>query len=174
MARRRRWRLLSALRRCESGQEAVEFIITLPILLVIMFGILEFGNLFDITHAMSGLGREAANIAARGTALDTVLAVTMTNGGAIQLGGHGGAVVTEIQVQSGTPMIIGQVASTGYLGQSRLGLLGTQAMGLGSVPLLDGRSYYAVEVYYSYQPFTPLRNLVSSVVPDTLYDRTIF
>ena len=152
----------------------MEFLLAVPILLVVMFGILEFGNLFDVTHTMSGLGREGANIAARGTALDTVLQVTMANGSTIQLGGNGGVVATQITVQNGNPLVTNQIASAGYVGQSKIGPIGTMASGLGSTVLSDGKSYYAVEVFFIYQPFTPLKQLVNSVVPDTLYDRTVF
>ncbi len=174
MLKRIRAGFIGAVWRREEGQEAVEFLLALPILLVVMFGILEFGNLFDVAHTMSGLGREGANIAARGTALDTVLQVTMANGSAIQLGGNGGVVATEITVQNGNPLVTNQLASTGYVGRSKIGPVGTMAAGLGSTVLTDGQSYYAIEVFYDYKPFTPLRQLVSSVVPDTLYDRTVF
>ncbi len=174
MLKRMRAGFIGAIWRREDGQEAVEFLLALPILLVVMFGILELGNLFDVAHTMSGLGREGANIAARGTALDTVLQVTMANGSAIQLGGNGGVVASEITVQNGNPLVTNQLASNGYVGLSKIGPVGTMAAGLGGAALTDGKAYYAIEVFYIYDPFTPLKRLVNSVVPDTLYDRTVF
>jgi len=40
--------------------------------------------------------------------------------------------------------------------------------------LVDGQTYYVVEVFLPYQPFTPLRGFVAPLIPDTLYDRTLF
>ena len=77
-------------------------------------------------------------------------------------------------MQAGVPMVVDQVATTGYAGLSRLGLLGAPATPLVGQGLSTGKFYYVVEVFAPYQPFTPLDALVNGIVPDTLYDRTVF
>ena len=113
-------------------------------------------------------------MASRGADLDSVLVVTATNGATIGLQRGGGVVASEIHVQGGVPMIRDQTATAGYSGMSRVGPLGAQATALSGQGLSDGKTYYVVEVFAPYQPFTPLDALVKAVVPDTLYDRTVF
>lgn len=158
----------------DRGQGLVELTLTLPILLTLAFGVLELGMLLDVSHSISGLTREGANMASRGGDLDSVLAVTSNNGAAIGLLTGGGVIASEVEVQGGVPMVVDQVATGGYIGRSRLGLLGFPAAPLAGQGLTSGKFYYVVEVFAPYQPFTPLDALVNSIVPDTLYDRTVF
>lgn len=46
------------------GQSLVEFALVVPVLIIIVFGILEFGNLWFTMHTMSGAAREGVRIAA--------------------------------------------------------------------------------------------------------------
>ncbi|MCL4500302.1 MAG: pilus assembly protein [Deltaproteobacteria bacterium] len=47
----------------ESGVVAVEFIFLLPILLLIVVGIIEFGHLFAVRHTLTNASREGARAA---------------------------------------------------------------------------------------------------------------
>lgn len=160
--------------RCERGVDFVEMVIVAPVLLALSFGILELGHALSNAHAMSSLTREGANIAARGTELDTVLAVTMLNGASIGLNGRGGTVVSRIRIESGVPTVREQVASSGYSTRSRLGLVDSVATRLTGVSLAEGQELYAVELFYDHQKLTPLSRLVGSIVPDTMYDFAVF
>lgn len=167
-------RLLRALRDDTRGQDLVELVLTLPVLLVVAFGILELGSLLDIQHSMSGLTREGANIASRGASLDSVVQVTVGNGSSWSLSTAGSVIASRVDVQAGVPRVTAQRIGGSLGAASRVGQNGQIATPLVGQGLLDGTSYYVVEVFLPYQPFTPLRNFVSSVVPDTLYDRTLF
>ncbi len=161
-------------RRFERGQGLVELTLILPVLLTLTFGVLELGMLLDVSHSISGLTREGANLASRGGSLDSVLFVTERNGVSIGLRNGGGVIASEVEVQGGVPTVVDQVATAGYTTLSRLGLLGAQATPLVGQGLGDGRFYYVVEVFAPYHPFTPLDAFLNAVVPDTLYDRTVF
>jgi hypothetical protein len=161
-------------RRFDRGQGLVEVTLTRPVLLTVTFGILELGTLLDISHSISGLSREGANMASRGAVLDSVVMVTTLNGRTIGLQDGGGVIASEVEVQGGVPIVIDQFATSGYTSLSRVGDLGSPASALTGQGLHDGRRYYIVEVFAPYQPFTPLEALVESLVPDTLYDRTVF
>ncbi len=138
------------------------------------FATIEFGNAYSIVHTMASLSREGANIAARGTSLDTTLSVVTNNGGDISLASFGGTVVTRVQVQGGTAMVVNQVASPGYIGTSRIGTVGNPAQGVSAWGLSNGQDVYEVEIFYRYTELTPLGNLIGPALPDTLYERTVF
>lgn len=161
-------------RRGERGQGLVELVLIVPVLLTVTFGILELGTLLDRSHSIAGLSREGANLAARGASLDSVLFVTILNGRTIGLDDGGGVIASRIDVQGGVPMITGQLASSGYVGRSRVGSIGSPAAALAGQGLTNTRTYYLVEVFSPYHPFTPLEGFVESIVPDTLYDRSLF
>lgn len=156
------------------GQDLIELVLTLPILLIVAFGILELGALLDAGHGLSGLTREGANIASRGASLDSTVQVTVANGGSWDLSSRGSVVASRIRVLAGTPLIADQVAGGSLSAPSRLGARGEVAAPLAGIGLRDGSTYYVVEVFLPYRPFTPLRNLLAGVVPDTLYERALF
>ncbi len=160
-------------RQREDGQSLLEFALVVPMLALILFGIVELGTAFTISHGLSTVSREGANIAARGTDLDTVLAVVMANSD-VGLATRGGSIATKVTVQSGVPMVMAQSASSGYAGQSQLGTIGNPAMQLSGFGLSDGSTHYIVEVFFDYQSITPLSNFVAGVVPSPMYERAVF
>ena len=161
-------------RQREDGQSLVEFALVVPMLATILFGIVELGNAFTISHGLSTISREGANIAARGTELDTVLLVVMTSGSDLGLATRGGSIATEVTIQSGVPMVMEQSATSGYAGQSLLGTIGDPAMQLSGVGLSEGSTHYVVEVFYNHQTITPLSNFLGAVVPSQMYERAVF
>lgn len=152
----------------------MEFALIAPLLIVILFSIVEIGSAFAVAHSLSTVSREGANIAARGTALDTVLQVVLLNGSDVGLQANGGTIVSKVTLQSGDPVITEQVASSGYAGMSELGAVGATATELNGLGLADGATHYVVEVFYIYNSITPLSNFVSGVIPNPMYERAIF
>lgn len=158
----------------DEGAELVELVIVLPFLLIMSFGILELGNALDKAHGMSTLSREGANIAVRGTALDTVAAVTMANGVSIGLDARGGTIVSRILVEGGVPTLKEQVATSGYDGLSRVGQVDSTVSQYVGAGLVDGQQLFAVEVFYDHQKVTPLSRILGPIIPDTMYDVSVF
>lgn len=158
----------------ERGQDLVELVMVTPLLLLFVFGIIEFGSILDSQQAVSYLAREGANIASRGTALDTVLAVTMRNGEDIQLDTRGGAVVSRVFVASSVPHVAQQFASAGYGSASHVGGVGDEVTNLEGLNLSDGASVYVVEVFYHRADLTPFTGLFTGTLPDVLYERAVF
>ena len=152
----------------------VELAIVAPVLLILLLGVVEFGRIFEVTHAITGISREGANIAARGTDLDEVLDVVLDNGSSIRLRDRGGAVVTRVVVTNGTPRVVAQRSEGGYLQGSRYGRVNEPATGLDDVPLADGQVLHAVEIFYDYDPVTPFAGMADVVLPDRLYERALF
>jgi hypothetical protein len=158
----------------EAGQELAETAMILPFLLVLALGIVEFGSVFGTAHTLTSLGREGANIAARGAPLDTVNVLMLENGQEIDLAGQGGSITSRVVVQDSVPTIAAQGATNMYTGRSRLGNLGEPAVGLTSLADAEGASFFVVELFYVYEDKTPLGTILDSAVPDTLYSRAIF
>lgn len=164
----------SQLAREDRGQGIVEFALALPIMLMILFGLVEFAHTYDRVHGMAGISREGANIASRGTALSEVLSVVLADGQTIDMDSRGGAVVSRFVVRQGTPTLEAQIASEGYGQESRL-LQDTQAADwIAQAGYAEGSTHYVVEVFLSYEPVTPLSRLLRSAGPDQLYQRAVF
>lgn len=64
----------------EKGQSLVEFALVLPILLLLLFGIVDFGRIFHVYLTMDHAGREAARAASIGKD-DTTIKNTAVNFG---------------------------------------------------------------------------------------------
>ncbi len=160
--------------RNESGQDLVELVMVTPVLLLFVLAIIEFGSILDSQQAVSYLTREGANIASRGTALDTVLAVTLRNGESIRLEDNGGAIVSRVFIEDGSPAIEEQVSSPGYSTSSRFGGEGDPVTSMEDLILSDGSSVYVVEVFYERPIVTPIMSFFSGSIPTVLYDRAVF
>lgn len=145
-----------------------------PLLLVVTFGIVEFGSMLDSRQAIAHLSREGANIASRGAPLDTVLAVTMQNGTEINLSSRGGAVASRVFMSDGTPTIDEQIWSPGYGSASLMGGEGDDVLEMSGLGLSEGASVYVLEIFYDRPDWTPLKNFFSGSLPDVLYDRAVF
>jgi Flp pilus assembly protein TadG len=59
--------LLRRLRRSEAGAEVIEFALTLPLLLLVVLGMIEFGFVFQEYEVLTNAAREGARIAVLST-----------------------------------------------------------------------------------------------------------
>jgi Flp pilus assembly protein TadG len=50
--------------RFQKGQSLVEFALVLPVFVVMLFGIMEFGRLWEISNVLTSAAREGARVAA--------------------------------------------------------------------------------------------------------------
>ncbi|MGH9379441.1 MAG: TadE/TadG family type IV pilus assembly protein [Thermoanaerobaculia bacterium] len=151
------------------GQSLAELALVLPLLLVLVFGILEISRLLETRHTMSALTREGANLASRGTSLERAL--TATEGSTLlSLGSGACVIVTELEVNGGGIEIPRQLPGDGCEEfSSRVEGAYNEA------GLREGNTYYVVEIFVRYEPFTPFRHLELGVaIPGTLYDRSLF
>lgn len=156
------------------GQGLVELVVALPFLILLVFGILEISRLLEQQHAISGLTREGANIASRGATLQQALESTRDAQAAGGFGTDGAVVVSRLVVDDGLPYVVEQVASEGAGHTSRVALTDSIAAPYATSGLVEGHSYYVVEMFLPYESHTPLERLMASLVPELLYDRTLF
>jgi hypothetical protein len=160
--------------RDSSGQAVAEFAMVLPLMLFLFLGMVEIGNALAVSHSLSRLSREGANIASRGTSLDTVLTVVATNGRDINFFKRGGSVISRIGVRSDGLEILEQVSSPGFEARSRLGAVGSDPVSFASYGMEAGNTHYVVEIFYRYRPITPFARLFESALPDPIYERAVF
>jgi hypothetical protein len=156
------------------GQAVAEFAMVLPILLIVFLGIIEMSNALGVAQSLSRVSREGANIAARGTGMDTVLQVVFRGGGDIRLRQRGGGIVTRVEVGDEGAVVVDQVATSGFQELSRIGATGEPAVLLNDLDLEEGTTHYVVELFYRYDPITPLPRFVERTFPRMLYERAVF
>jgi|SRR5690606_27943692 len=169
--RRRRGVLRSGFAREERGQAVVEFALALPVLFMILLGTIEFGRMLEFQHAITGLGREAAAICSRGGTLQEAVDAALANGDEIRLRDRGGVVASRIVFEPEGPRIHEQLASGTA---SRLGSPGQVLAAFADLGLPEGDILHVVEITYRYSAVTPLQALADLLLPEELYDRSIF
>lgn len=163
---------LKSLPTCTEGQSLVELAISLPLLLLVFLGMVEFAHAYDLVHGMGSISREAANIASRGGTLAEARGVALTNGRDLGIGANGGIVVSRIEYGRRNPIVREQLVSGGYA--SRLGRQNQSVPDLRSARYSRGTEVFAVELFLRYEPVTPVGRVLDPVIPDVLYDRSVF
>jgi Flp pilus assembly protein TadG len=116
--------------RRESGQSVVEFALVMPIFVILLFGIIEFGRLWMTVNVMTGAAREGARVAAiygtssgqARTAAQNVLSAGHVSGAIIAVSGPNasGEVVVSVSLTYSTltGAIIPGLANSMQLSQS--------------------------------------------------------
>jgi len=151
------------IRSAERGQALIEFTLILPVFLLILMGMLEFGSAYDHKTAMAYAVREGARVGA-----------TLGNGGAYP-DSVDATILAAVQPGLTDPILVENIAYidifkadaagkpvSGKLNRyDRYGLLiGTAGWPAATrVPGLSGDSI-GVGVHYDFHPVTPLTNLL--------------
>jgi Flp pilus assembly protein TadG len=161
----------------QSGQAMLEFAVIASLLIVLVFAIIDFGRAFNQMQVMVGLTRQGSNLASRGTSL-TDSAKAVVNGDApLDLNSNGEVIVTSVTNNASGNIITGQVTQGAMSQASKVGQgVGTAA----SLPataiamLQPGQTIYITEVFYNFQPITPISTLLNIVMPPTFYQAAYF
>src|SRR6185437_15873441 len=96
----------------ERGNALVELALTLPLLLTLAFGLIDFSQIILDEQVMSGLTRQGSDLASRGTTLAKTVSALGTQGSSLNIGANGRIIVTAVANDtSGTPRVIDQVES---------------------------------------------------------------
>ena len=161
----------------ESGQALVEFAAVGFLLLMLVFGLIDFSRAIYDQQVMKGLTRQGSNLASRGTDLTTSASSVIAGAAPLNLNNSGRVIVTSVANVNGFYKITGQVSAGGIAVASKIGQgVGNPAtVPPAAAPILQlNQTIYITEVFYSYQAVTPVGKLVSVRMPSTLYDVAYF
>ena len=162
----------------KSGQAAAEFAVVVTAVLVLLFGLIDFGRALNYEQVMVGLTRQGSNTASRGTTLPTTAAALVAATAPLNVATSGKVIVTSVAQVQNTNQITGQASSGGVPCASHIG---NAVGGAATIPpaaatiTAAGQTIYVTEVCYSYQPITPIGNFIKNMVmPSTLYEVAYF
>jgi Flp pilus assembly protein TadG len=163
----------------ERGLALLELAICLPLVLILVFGLIDFSQIIYDNEQINGLSRQGSDLASRGTSLTTTVSALVTQGAPLNIGTNGRIILTEVAYNSNN------VAQIVDQAESPAGISVTSAIGSGvgnpaSMPssavkvLAAGQTLYVTEVFYSYSPITPVGGLIHKSLASTLYDVAYF
>jgi hypothetical protein len=158
------------------GTAVVELGLSLLFLLLMVFGIIDFGRALLFRHALTSMSREAANLESRGTPMDTTLQSTLDNSGAADLARKGYVILSAVsRDERGELRIVRQVSGGGAPASSRVGSRSSGQVLLPNdgVPL-RGQTLYVAEIFLQFEPVTPIGALLHTRLPPVLYDVAYF
>jgi Flp pilus assembly protein TadG len=164
----------------ESGNALVELAICISVLLTLVFGLIDFSQMIFDEQIMSGISRQGSDLASRGTeaSLAVTVAALVTQGSSLNIGTNGRIILTEVADVNGSPQIIDQAEST--TGVSVTSSVGSGIGNPATVPssastvLSAGQTLYVTEVFYSYNPMTPIGNFLKKSLASQLYEAAYF
>ncbi len=161
----------------ESGQALLEFAVIATVMILLVFALVDFSRALNDLQVMIGLTRQGSDLASRGDTLSESAAAVLAGDAPLSLSLNGEVIVTSITNANKVNTITGQVSMGGVASRSKIG----QGVGsLATVPaaaagmLQPGQTIYATEIFYSYQPITPIGNLLRAVMPSSLYEAAYF
>lgn len=167
----------------ERGNALVELAFCLPVLLVLVFGLIDFSQMIFDKQAMSGMTRQGSNLASRTyngdpTTLPPLVTGLVAQGASLNIGTNGRIIVTVVHDVASKHQIEAQAIST--TGISATSQVGTGAGSPATMPsdatavLSAGKTLYVTEVFYSYTPITPVGHFLKKNLASTFYEVAYF
>lgn len=164
--------------RAMRGLAVVEFALMLPVMLVLLFMVIEFGRAILARQVLTNLSREGANLTARGTPLADAREALNISAAPLDIGADGYVILTQVfRDSAGNLVIQKQDAGGGRPRPSRVGAgVGTRAVLPPTAMEIPprGQSLFVTEVFYRHDTLTPLTQLINVGIGDTFYDVAFF
>jgi hypothetical protein len=178
--------------RSKEGQSLIELTLITPLMLLLVFGVVEVGSIISTYLTITHTTREGANLTSRGTnpniALDAIIAAaapTIRNDNPEQWR----VIYSRIRQEMGTPCnpsctyvidpdplnpgnIPGQIIRGNFNQASQLGNIGDTVTIPGVQDVAQNQIFHAIEVYYDYGP--SVITFIGNNINQTFYERSIF
>ena len=174
--------------RSKKGQSLIELTLLFPLMLLLVYGVVEVGQIISTYLTLTHTSREGANLTSRGTqpntALDAIIAAAAPTIRDDNLG-QWRIIYSEIVQAPNTPcltpptgctyMIDAQIIRGSFAHSSKIGGQGATVTtstlpGIGNV--IQGQTFKVIEVFYDYGP--NVITFIGNNIDKTFYDRTIF
>ena len=161
----------------QSGQALVEYAISVLVMATLAFGVIDFTRAIYEQQVITILTGQGADLAFRGSGYsDSALLVAanavISASPSLNLGSNG-RIIVSATFNSGNPnavTISNQASVGGISASSRIGTKG----GIATLPpgtnTVTNQTVCVMEIFYAYQPITPVGKLLKTVMPAQLYD----
>ncbi len=167
-----------------SGQALVEFMFVAVMLLLLVFGLIDFCRAISTRLVITNLSREGSNLASRNTPITNAVQAVIDADAPLDIDTHGRVIITAVANDAnGNCIITNQFAMGGiaaFDAESRVGLgIGTPAKS-GWIPTttpslpVANQTVYVTEVFYEFKAVTPVGQFLSFTLPSPLYDVAYF
>src|SRR5262245_8103511 len=172
---------------CKKGQSLIELTLITPLMLLLVYGVVEVGSVISTYLTITHTTREGANLTSRGTAPNTALdaiiaaaAPTIQNSNQAQWS----VIYSRLVQKPGTPcnpsctyivddlLPNGQIIRGNFGQASQLGNVGNTVTIPGVQDVGPGQTFHAIEVYYDYGP--NVITFIGNNINHTFYERSIF
>jgi len=172
--------------RDRSGQALMEFMFVGFILLFMLFGMIDFCRAISTRQVLINLSREGANLAARGTgstpdaAISNAIAAVIDGDAPLSIDTNGLVIITAVLNSNGTFLVTNQImegalsnTAPSRVAPNGIGSTVTTPFTTLQIPQ-SNQTMYVSELFYSYQPATPIGKLLNFNMTNTLYDAAFF
>ncbi|MDP2601747.1 MAG: pilus assembly protein [Deltaproteobacteria bacterium] len=171
--------------RSKKGQSLIELTLMFPLMLLMVYGVVEVGQVISTYLTLTHTTREGANLTSRGTDPNTAIeAIKMAASPTIRDDNQSQwrIIYTEIVQKPATPCltpptgciyeISDQIVRGSMPEVSKLGAVGATVTIPGVDNVIAGQIFKVIEVYYDYGP--NVITFIGNNIDKTFYDRTIF
>ncbi len=171
--------------RSKKGQSLIELTLIFPLMLLLVYGVVEVGQIISTYLTLTHTTREGANLTSRGTPPDTTLdAIILAAAPTIRNDnlGQWRIIYSEIVQKPATPCLTPPTGCTYEISDqiirgnmpelSKLGAVGATVTIPGVDNVIAGQTFKVIEVFYDYGP--NVMTFIGNNIDKTFYDRTIF
>ena len=168
--------------RGRSGQALVEFMFVAAILLLLLFGLIDFCRALSVRQVITSLTREGSNLASRGTSMSDAADAIVASAAPLSVTGSNARVIITAVTNSNNTFTVTAQESRGSLSEtSRIGPGGVGSTVstnfIPSTPVTipkPNRTVYITEVFYEFKAVTPVGDFLNFTLPSPLYDVAYF